>query len=452
MLIDATDRTPSRLVWGLALPVLGEQLLTMFVGWSDTILTGQILQHETYLSAITVCGYLLWLLESIAAVITAGAQAIVARRIGAGDSADANRVTQQSLVLSVILGGLMLGGVVVGAGHVVAWLRLTQAAQLLAVQYLWIVAASCPFLVLMLSATTCLRAAGHTLAGMWIVAAVNVINVACSWTLALGAGPLPQMGWRGIALGTALSFVAGGMLGLGLLWRGYGALRLPRKFPRPDGKAFRQILRIGIPGSANAVTVVLCHLWFVAIIGRLGDAAVAAHGVAIRCESISWLSAEAFAVAAATLVGQSLGALRPQAARQFGWTALRLGIVSLSLMGFGFFFGARWLFAIFVPAEQTGVLDQGVPVLRLVAFGMPGLAASIILTGALRGAGDTRRPLLYNTAGLLLVRIPVAFLLTSDAFGLGLYGAWIALVLDVTIRGIAAGWCFLASGWTRIHV
>lgn len=451
LLIDSSRR-PAKLVWSLALPVLAEQMLTMLVGWSDAILTGQILKDEQFLAAITVDWYLLWLLESCAALIQTGALAIIARHVGAGEIGAANRVMVQSLILAAMLGVVLCIATLLSAETLVSFMRLTGPAHARASEYLKVVALCCPWMTVMLVGATCLRAAGYTLAGLWIVGAVNVVNVLSVWGLTVGLGPLPRLGWLGISTGTSIAFFVGGCLCVLVLFRGYGSLAIPRERPRLNLEAVQRILRIGVPGATQSLAVVFGHMWFVSIIAQLGDEAVAAHGVAIRCESVSWLTAEGFAVAAATLVGQSLGARRPDLARRYGWTALRIGIVSLSAMGVVFFVGSDLMFAVFVSAEKPDVRTQGAAVLRLVSFSMPALAVAIILTGALRGAGDTRWPLVYSAVGLAGVRIPLAYALALGAGGLGLYGAWIAMLVDLYVRGAAAGCRFLASGWMRARL
>jgi putative MATE family efflux protein len=446
------DSPSTRVVWSLALPVVGQNFLAMLVGWSDAILAGRILVESRYLAAGIVAGYLLWLMENVSSLIGSGSQAIVSRMIGAGDHRSADRVTAQSLTMAAAL-GLVLGiATYQFADDAARWMNLEESAQALTAQYLQIVAFSGPMMTVMLVGTTCLRAAGETMSGMYILVVVNVINVVFSWLLTVGCGPIPAMGWAGIATGTSASFIAGGMATVAWLIAGRSSLRLHPADLRPSRDVAARILRIGVPGCANSMTVVLSQLWFLSIIGRLGTTATAAHAVAIRCESISWLTAEAFSVAAATLVGQSLGALRPDLARQHGWTALGWGTTVLIAMGVLFFTQAAEMFALIVSPTESNVAALGVPVLRLVSFAMPALAASVILTGALRGAGDTRGPLLYNFLGLFGFRIPLALWLTSPAVGWGLWGAWAAMFVDLQFRGVcSAGW-FLASKWTRIRV
>ena len=146
----------------------------------------------------------------------------------------------------------------------------------------------------------------------------------------------------------------------------------------------------------------LCQLWFLRLINRLGAVATAAHGVAIRCEAIAFLTITAFSVAASTLTGQYLGARRPDLAIRSARTAWLLGVAFLSLLGRDPLHpGARPMFQLFLAGRQTEVLEEGVPVLRIVALAMPALATISVLNGTLNGAGDTRWPWLIT-----MIRLP----------------------------------------------
>jgi Na+-driven multidrug efflux pump len=244
-----------------------------------------------------------------------------------------------------------------------------------------------------------------------------------------------------------------GLLTLGVLWHGWGPLRLPRPLPLPDLAALRQILRIGVPATANWLAMSLVMLWHMSIVGRLGNTALAAHGVAVRCEALSWVVADAFAVAGAALVGQALGARRPDLARSYGWMAFRWGLLMMTLMAAVFYVGASELFALFVGVEVASVRELGAPVLRLAAFAQPALAAAAILTWALEGgAGDTRWPLAYTLGSMLLVQVPLAYGLTGPWLALGLYGAWLALLADAYLRGLAAALRFAYGRWAEIRL
>jgi len=172
----------------------------------------------------------------------------------------------------------------------------------------------------------------------------------------------------------------------------------------------------------------------------------------------------AFGTAAMTLVGQNLGAGRPTRAAHSGWVAFGLGCGMMCAMGMVFFVLAPQMFRLFCPyPEQQPVIAAGIPVLRLEAFAEPGLASVIIFLSALRGAGDTRVPVLFNCIGLLAIRVPFAYILTAKhldlgalgtwpGFDMGLFGAWLAMAADLLVRGLFFLHRFAGGRWQRIKV
>jgi putative MATE family efflux protein len=288
---------------------------------------------------------------------------------------------------------------------------------------------------------------------MWVMVLVNSINVLLSWTLVARPFGLPSLGLAGIAAGTALGEFAGGAVVLALLARGRSGLGLHRDGFRPIPADLRRLLRISLPAAAETATNSLCQLWFLALISRLGDTATAAHGVAIRCEAIAFLTIAAFAVPASTLTGQYLGAGRPDLARHAARTAWLIGVAVLSLLGVLIYAFAAPMVGLFLGRSGPGVAALAVPVLRLVAFAMPVLATINVLSGALRGAGDTRWPLAIVLLGYLAVRIPLTYWLTSPGLiGWGLWGAWAAMVADLTVRGSLIALRFLGGRWQHTRV
>jgi Na+-driven multidrug efflux pump len=212
------------------------------------------------------------------------------------------------------------------------------------------------------------------------------------------------------------------------------------------------------------LTIVSCHLWYVSIINSLGTAAAAAHGLGVRIESLAYLPGAAFQVAAATMTGQFLGAGDPRRATRSVLMACLVGGGFMVGAGLLFFFGGRWLTALFLSDTTAATAEITVPLLRIVALSMPSLALSMILTGALRGAGDTRWPLLFTLIGFLGIRIPGAYLLAWDGIplpwtdavlpglGWGVMGAWYAMVADTVLRSILVIWRFLHGGWKAVSV
>jgi Na+-driven multidrug efflux pump len=215
-----------------------------------------------------------------------------------------------------------------------------------------------------------------------------------------------------------------------------------------------RLLRVSLPAGADSLSVAVGQLVFIGIINDLHDpASGAAHGIALQWEALAYQSGAAFGVATMALVSQSLGAGRPDRAARAGWVSFGLGGAMMCLMGALFFTFAVPMFRLFCPeAGQTDIVAAGVPVLRLVAFAMPALASCMIFTAALRGAGDTRVPVLFTWLGFFLVRIPLAWLLTGPAVGLGLLGAWLAMFADLFVRGAFFLARFAGGRWRLARV
>ena len=444
-----------RQVFRLSAPVLVEQSLLYLVGLSDTLLTGRYLTKE-HLAAVTVAAYLLWFLGSLMTIISVGATALIARFTGAGKPEAANRTCQQAVGLALIFGTVVLVAGQFAAPSLIRALNLEGQSASSATLFLRVVLLATPLLACTSAGMACLRGVGDTRTGMWVMILVNAVNVALAWSLVRGLGPIPKLGFTGIAIGTSAGEAVGGLAVLIILGRGRSGLRLGLAGMGPSWQETWRILRISLPAAGESLTNVFCQLWFLGLINRLGATATAAHGVAIRCEALAFLTVTAFSIAASTLTGQYLGAGRPDLAAKAGRTAWGIGVVLLVAVGTLIYFQAEAMFGLFLNGKQPSVVVEGVPVLRIVAFALPFLATLNVLNGALRGAGDTRWPWVIVLVGYLGIRLPLTYWLTwptaEGGFGLGLRGAWLAMFFDLSLRGILVAARFLNGGWKSARV
>ncbi len=463
----AGGRPAWRLVLALALPALAQQYLHLVVRLSDQYLAGHLPVPDTerpfYQSAITTAGYLYWFVSSYTTLVSVGATALVARFVGAGDRPLANRAAGQAVVLAVAFGLLGSAAALVGLPALVSAVRLDGQAAAHAVDFLTPLAVLLAFQITESACVAALAGAGDTVTGLRVLGAVAVLNVPLAWGLCFGVGPIPGMGFTGIALGTGLAHAVGCVTVLTILARGRSGLKLRLDTLVPDRALIYRLLRVSVPAAVDSLSVGVCQLWFLSLVNRLGDVAAAAHGVALQWEGLGYVAGGAFGTAAMTLVGQNLGANDPRRAAKGGWTAFALGCGVMCLMGVLFLTLAGPMFRVFCPdAAQQPIADEGIPVLRLVAYAMPALASAIVFTSALRGAGDTRVPVLFTWVGFLGVRLPLAYLLTRPSvdlgpvtlpgYDLGLYGAWVAMVADIWVRGTFFAARFAGGKWKRVTV
>ncbi|HVK07606.1 MAG TPA: MATE family efflux transporter [Gemmataceae bacterium] len=467
--LAADRRPPWRVVLVLAWPVLVQQFLVLSVGLYDQFLAGNNspddrAKHISYQAAQTTANYIAWSIYSLSALVAVGGTALVARFVGAGDRASAVRTTNQCVLLAIFFGAAFTPIILA----VLPWgsrlLNPDPEAAESAVRFLQPIVwgMTCQFVAQ--AGIACLNGAGDTKTGPVVLSAVALLNIPLAWACFHGLGPLPELGFFGIGLGTALSHGVGCAMVLAVLARGRYGLKLELSRFRPDVSLIGRLLRISVPASVDSFSMCACQLWFLSLVTALGDVAAAAHGTAIRVEGLGYMTGQAFMIAASALVGQNLGARRPHEAAHAAWVALGLGCLGMSLMGVFFFAFAPELFHLFSPHEhQQPIVEAGVPVLRLVAFAMPPLSAIIVLTGALRGAGDTRFPILLTWIGFLVIRLPLAYLLTRAVvdlgplgqvrgWDLGLMGAWYAMFADLAIRGVLFLGRFVGGKWKTVKV
>ena len=347
-----------------------------------------------------------------------------------------------------------------GVAWMVWMLNLKGDAADFATQYaLWLFT-PLVFQTIETAGVACLVGAGDTRTGLWVMAGVAIVNVPLAWGFGRGMGPLPELGFVGIAIGTACAHALGGLVVLGILLRGRFGLKLEARLFRPRFDLLYRLLRISVPSGVDNLSIVVGQFWFLSIVNQFGETAAAAHGLALVWEGLGYLSGAAIGTAAMSLVGQNLGARRPHEAAKAGWMAFALGCGVMTLMGATFYTLAPQMFMVFT--KDRAIIAAGVPVLRLIAFAMPPLSSAIVFTYALRGAGDTRVPVLFTWVGFFAVRIPLAYWLALESFylgsfkfegwNMGLYGCWLAMSADLVIRGVFFMARFIHGAWQRQKV
>ncbi|MBI4578303.1 MAG: MATE family efflux transporter [Planctomycetes bacterium] len=448
-----TGSVGAALAW-LALPVLGEQVLHLLVGLVDTYLAGTVNKEAT--AAIGLATTVVWLAHLMFSFVGAGAAALVSRHAGMNETDRANHFSNQAIALALLMGLLECVLLWLAAPLLPWWLGWEPEPTRIAVQFLRIDCWGYVIYSLTLIGGACWRGMGDTRTPLYVMCFVNVWNVVASTSLRFGLGPAPNLGVLGIPLGTLSARVLGGLIVLVLLVRGRSGLRLGLRAMRYRWTPVARLLRVGIPAGIDGLLMWTGHFLFLRIISglRTGDeqaAIVAAHFVGIRVEALSYMPAFAWATAAATLVGQSLGAADPRRAMRSGHLAALQGSALCFVMGVLYFAFAPQIYYVFNTSDYARVAAAGVPALRGEAFFQVPLALMIIYTIALRGAGDTRWPLLFTVIGMVFVRLPLAYLGGVVLDG-GLIGAWVGMYGDMTCRAILSTVRFARGRWQTIRV
>ena len=452
-------------IFRLALPVLLEQLLVFCVGFFDTYLSGHLGDnHANATTAVGIAAYVGWLSSLLFGLVGVGTTALVARHWGAGEHTSANRMLNRSLVLAAIAGFIVASGLYFSADYFAGWLNLHDEARDVVVAYLRIDAYGHVLWAVSIVGAAALRGAGDMVTPMTVLGIVNLLNMGISYNLVHGIGAIPwlgleeplvvPMGVDGIVIGTVVSRVIGGMLMLAVLAYGLSGLKMRWAELRMDRVSSQRILRIGVPAGIDGGIMWFGHFLFLTVIASLDSGTgqsfnMAAHTIGIQIEAITYLPAIAFGYAASTVIGQSLGAQNKQRAYRSGHEgALQCSLLGL-VISLLFFLQADWIYEFM--SDHASVRAVGVPAFRMVSFFQVPLLVAIVYVTSLRGAGDTRYPMLITIASVLCVRVPLAYLF-GVVLGGGLIGAWIGMCCDVLLRAILVSIRYCRGRWVHIEV
>ncbi len=456
----ADDRaTLGRRVWALALPAIGEQLLALFVGLSDTFLTGHLstaaMQQLGYgradaVAAVGVGTTTVWVVLTLFFAVGVGATALVARAVGAKDRELSAKGAGQGILLGLLAGILLAVLSVPLVDTVIALLGVQGNVANLAAAFLRIFSLALPAVGVAYSANAAMRGAGDTRRPLVVMLVVNGTNIIASWTLMNGipALDIPALGVIGSACGAAVGWTMGAALAIFFLSRRHTlSPQISRAAMKPDTSVMWRVLRIGLPSAAELFVLQFGVLTFNRMVVGLGDATYAANLTINTIESIGNLPGTGFAVAATTLVGQSLGAENPELAKRSTWAAMRPCFLFMLSIGLCAAVLPQALLNLFV--ADNSVVAAGTLALRFSLLTLPALAISFICNGALRGAGDTKFPVVVRAAGTWGLRLPVALVLIP---WLGLPGARLAMVADFWMQAALSSWRFRSGRWRRAHI
>jgi putative MATE family efflux protein len=456
---DTDSAALQRRVWKLALPAIGEQVLAMAVGLSDTFLSGHLTdaaaRHLGYgraeaVAAVGGASTVVWVVLTAFFAINVGVTAVVARATGARDAKLGRNATGQGILLGAAAGlvaAVLAAPLAAGVSHL---LGLTGEVASLAAGFIRVLSLALPATGIASAANAAMRGAGDTRRPMLVMLVVNGANILGSWLLLSGSPALgiPAIGVIGSACGAASGWVLGAILALALLRRPHpSAPRLSRTGLRPRGVMMLRILRIGLPSTVELSILQIGVVTFIRMIVRLGPTVYAANVAINSIESIGTLPALGFSVAATALVGQALGAGNPDLAVRSTWATLRPCLAVVGMLGLLALLTPQTLLAFFV--ADPAVLHAGSLAMRLSCLTVPASAIAFVFNGALRGAGDTKFPVLVRAAGTWGMRLPLATVLVPL---LALPGGRLVMAVDFSIQATLAFWRFRSGRWSRARV
>jgi putative MATE family efflux protein len=381
------------------------------------------------LAAINTAAFIVWAVESLAAVCSVGTNALVARHVGAGHLETARETAGRAIGLALVVS---LATTIAGLASIralFAFMGTAPDVTRLGEQYLSVIFAGVFTVFVGATVEAAFRAHGDTRTPMKLLAGSLVANTLLDPFLIYGIGPFPRWGVAGAAIATVACRTVAAAIGLTLLYR--RGLARPRAAIGLDVVQWH-IARIGAPIALSQVSFCVVYMALTRVIAEFGTPAVAAVGIGHKTESLGYFVSVGFGFAAATMVGQNIGAGRPDRATRAAWIACGYATIAAALVTAVMLAAPVQIARVFIDDSQ--VIAVATEYMLIVAVSQVFMVLEIVLEGAFGGAGDTLPPLLV-AGPLSIARVPAAYVL-AVTLGWGVDGVWWAISLSTIFKGV----------------
>ena len=443
-----TTREVYKNSFNMSWPCAFEAVLVSLVGSIDIMMVGGL--GAEAIAAVGLTNQPKFVLLAMIFSLNVGVTAIVARRKGAEDFKGANNCLKQSIILSFIISLIMAISGYIFANEIMLFAGAGEDVINDSVAYYKILMVSIVFTSLSLTINAAQRGVGNTKISMRTNVVANIVNLIFNYFLINGVWIFPRLEVRGAAIATTLGSIVGFLMSVFSVYYNTRILDLRGKgnwkFDKATMKAF-----LSISGSSvvEQVFMRIGFFSFAIIVAALGTIAFATHQICMNVINLSFCFGDGLSAAAASLVGQNLGAKRPDKAKIYGKTGQRMAFIISTVLFFVFILARKQIIMLFNSEEH--IVSLGGMIMIIIAFTTHAQTSQTVYNGCLRGAGDTKFVALISFISIALIRPGLAWILCFPA-NLGLKGAWIALFADQTMRYILGKKRFDSGKWTKIKI
>jgi len=435
----------------LAAPVFVGMLTQTFLNIFDTAMVGRLPENSTEaLAAIGLGVITMWVVGGFLNSVSVGTLAISSRRYGEGNYEESGKVLFNSLVISFVFGAIFSALGAYFSPYIFPYFTPEKKVGELGgifMRYRFI--GIFPFL-LTVSYKSFFDGIGKTKVFMNTAIFMNIINMFLCWALVFGKFGLPAWGIKGAAVATTVSsFFGTGYMVLTSLKKEYLKTFKFYRISNFNPGILLNIIKLSLPAGVAATLTTIGFWAFLYIIGHIGTVEQAASNVVIQLASISFLPCIGLGTAAGTMVGQKLGSRDYRGARDYGIESVKVGITLMGFIGLMAYLFPHYILTIFT--SDTAVVNEGIKALRILALSQVFLAAGIIFSQALLGAGASRYVMVVDVGLHYTVFVPLTYVL-GILFKLGIAGAWLSVAIYLFLMSLFMGLKFIEGSWRHIQV
>jgi putative MATE family efflux protein len=444
---DFTEGSIGRAIFLLSVPMVLEMAMESLFGIVNVYWVSHLGREET--AAVGITESLLTIVFTVALGLSMATTAMVARRIGEKDHEGAARVAVQSILLGILISiPIALAGVLFHK-ELFRLMNADEAVSAIGSGYIGVIFGANVVIMLLFLINAIFRGAGDAAIAMRSLWLGNIINLILDPCLIFGLGPFPELGVTGSAIATTIGRGCGVIYQFTRLFGGHSRVPVRRHHVKPDFGLMKTIMRISLGGMFQFLVATSAWILLMSIIGKFGSAAQAGYTIALRIIIVTILPSWGMSNAAATLVGQNLGAQKPERAERSVWLTAHSNAVFLTSIAILFIAFAGPLVRIFTD-DQT-VIPYGVDALRYISYGYVFYAYGMVVVQSFNGAGDTYTPTIINLICFWLLQIPLAYTLASWT-SLEAKGVFIAITIAESILAVVAMVLFRQGKWKERKV
>jgi len=444
---DFTVGSLNRAIFLLAVPMVLEMVLESLFAVVDVFWVARL--GADAVATVGLTESMLSLVFAVAMGLSLSTTAMVARRIGEKDPADAAVAAVQAIILGLTVSLAIGVPCFLFAPHLLRLMGASPAIVALGGNYARIALGGSGVVLMLFLNNAIFRGAGDAAIAMRLLWVSNIINLALDPCLIFGLGPFPRLGVTGAALATLTGRSIGMVYQFYRLLRGTERIRILRRQVRVNLPVLLRLARVSVTGVLQFAIAHTSWIGLVRIVSTFGAAALAGYTIAIRVVIFVLLPSWGLSNAAATLVGQNLGAKQPERAEKSVWRTGIYNMLFLGTIGILFVFFAEPIVRGFT--SDPAVVQLGASCLRIISYGNIGYAYLMVMLQAFNGAGDTVTPTIVYFFGFWLLEIPLAYWLAIPA-GLRSNGVFIAIVIAEGAIAVASVILFKRGNWKRQQI
>ena len=431
----------------LAVPMVLEMLMESLFAVVNIFFVSRL--GATAAAAIGLTESLLAIVYTVAMGLSIGLMAVVARRIGEGNPEGASVAAFQGIALGLLVSALMGIAGAIYAHDLLRLMGATDEIVQVGGTFARIMLGGNVVIVLLFMMNAAFRGSADAAIAMRVLWIANGINLVLDPCLIFGLGPFPELGITGTAVATTIGRGVGVLLQLFVLFRGHARIRLALRHIRLDWAVMLRVLRLSGTGMIQILISTASWIGLVRVVSGFGSEALAGYTIAIRIVLFALLPAWGLANAAATMVGQNLGARQPERAERAAWIAGHINLIVLGSVGVLFMIAGSWIVHWFGGAGETH--RYAVDCLRIVSAGFFFYGYGMVLSNSFNGAGDTWTPTFLNFFCFWLLELPLAWLL-AHTLGWGPEGVFTAVAVAFSTMAVAAAIVFRRGSWKKVQV